>query len=103
MDMFYQEEVSSEEHGVGYLRNRPAQTYDEVVKDLILKEKSYLRDLNMITKVNINLQLKHIVLPIKMWIMQRCVFFSKNHFTPIILSPEYMYFIMLLFAESGKM
>lgn len=57
--MFYQEEVSSEEQGVGYLRNRPAQTYDEVVKDLILKEKSYLRDLNMITKVNINLKLKH--------------------------------------------
>ena len=26
-------------------------TYDEVVKDLILSEKSYLRDLQMITKI----------------------------------------------------
>ena len=52
MDMFYQEEgVSEEQGGGGYPRNRPAQTYDEVVKDLVLCEKSYLRDLNMITKV----------------------------------------------------
>ena len=60
MDMFYQGESTSEDQGVGYLRNRPAQTYDEVVKDLILTEKSYLRDLNMITKVWFNL--------IKFWI-----------------------------------
>ena len=32
-------------------RGRTAQTYDEVVKDLIMSEKSYLRDLHMITKV----------------------------------------------------
>lgn len=32
-------------------RSRTAQTYDEVVKDLIMSEKSYLRDLHMITKV----------------------------------------------------
>lgn len=51
MDMFYQEEVLYEDQAGGYLRNRPAQTYDEVVKDLIMCEKSYLRDLYMITKV----------------------------------------------------
>jgi son of sevenless-like protein len=53
MDMFYQGDVLlySEEQG-SYLRNRTAQTYDEVVKDLILCEKSYLRDLHMITKVS---------------------------------------------------
>ena len=64
MDMFYQEEVlyedptntqgtSSTTTGTvgGGLRSRPAQTYDEVVKDLIMCEKSYLRDLYMITKV----------------------------------------------------
>jgi hypothetical protein len=51
MDMFYQEEVLYEERSHGAFRNRPAQTYDEVVRDLIMCEKSYLRDLNMITKV----------------------------------------------------
>jgi len=51
MDMFYQEEVLYEERSHGLFRNRPAQTYDEVVRDLIMCEKSYLRDLNMITKV----------------------------------------------------
>ena len=32
-------------------RGKTAQTYDEVVKDLIMSEKCYLRDLHMITKV----------------------------------------------------
>ena len=49
--MFYQEEVLYEERSHGAFRNRPAQNYDEVVRDLIMCEKSYLRDLNMITKV----------------------------------------------------
>lgn len=101
MDMFYQEEVSSEEHGVGYLRNRPAQTYDEVVKDLILKEKSYLRDLNMITKVNINLQLKRTVLPIKMWIMQRCVF-SRKIISPPSFFPQNICILLCFYCWIRK-
>jgi hypothetical protein len=52
MDMFYQGDVLYIEEQGGYIRNRTAQTYDEVVKDLILCEKSYLRDLHMITKVD---------------------------------------------------
>ena len=56
MDIFYQGEEAHlyEDHqggGGGFVRPRPAQTYDEVVKDLIMCEKSYLRDLYMITKV----------------------------------------------------
>jgi son of sevenless-like protein len=49
MDMFYQDEVPYIEEEGG--TRRAAQTYDEVVKDLILNEKAYLRDLHMITKV----------------------------------------------------
>lgn len=48
MDMFYQDDVPYiEDEG----RSKSAQTYEEVVKELILSEKSYLRDLHMITKV----------------------------------------------------
>ena len=48
MDMFKQEDVMiySEEE------TSTRQTYDEVVKDLIMDEKQYLRDLHMITKVS---------------------------------------------------
>jgi len=50
MDMFYQDDVPFiEDEGGG--RSKSAMTYEEVVKDLILSEKSYLRDLHMITKV----------------------------------------------------
>jgi len=50
MDMFYQDDVPFiEDEGGG--RGKSAMTYEEVVKDLILSEKSYLRDLHMITKV----------------------------------------------------
>ena len=47
MDMFKQEDAilfNDEETST-------RQTYEEVVKDLILDEKQYLRDLHMITKV----------------------------------------------------
>ena len=56
MDMFYQGDVLYIEEQGGYIRNRTAQTYDEVVKDLILCDKSYLRDLHMITKVEETMQ-----------------------------------------------
>ena len=48
MDMFYQNDIPfiADEGG-----GRSTMTYDEVVKDLILSEKSYLRDLQMITKI----------------------------------------------------
>nr|XP_040574852.1 protein son of sevenless-like isoform X1 [Lepeophtheirus salmonis] len=50
MDMFYQDEVLT--FNDDELANKQAaQTYDEVVKDLIMDEKQYLRDLHMITKV----------------------------------------------------
>jgi len=52
MDMFYQDDAPYiEDEGGGQQRGRTAQTYDEVVKELIMSEKSYLRDLHMITKV----------------------------------------------------
>lgn len=49
MDMFQQETVmiyNDEE-----TETKRLQTYDEVVRDIILDEKQYLRDLNMLTKV----------------------------------------------------
>ena len=54
MDMFYQDEgpYVEEDGGAGGGRSRNGhQSYDDVVKELILSEKSYLRDLHMITKV----------------------------------------------------
>ena len=62
MDMFKQEDVliySEEETST-------RQTYDEVVKDLIMDEKQYLRDLHMITKVGQNIKFK-----IKVWNVMR--------------------------------
>ena len=47
MDMFKQEDVLMYNEEETSTR----QTYDEVVKDLIMDEKQYLRDLHMITKV----------------------------------------------------
>ncbi|QQP50368.1 Uncharacterized protein FKW44_011356, partial [Caligus rogercresseyi] len=58
MDMFYQDEVLT--FNEDELASRQAaQTYDEVVKDLIMDEKQYLRDLHMITKVFRELFHKH--------------------------------------------
>ena len=54
MDLFYQDE------GMGNVINldpdpaelgKQEQSYDEVVKEFIIDEKKYLRDLHMITKV----------------------------------------------------
>ena len=54
MDLFYQDE------GMGSVvsldpdpldQNNLEKTYDEVVKEFIIEEKKYLRDLHLITKV----------------------------------------------------
>jgi son of sevenless len=49
MDMFQQDSVLL--YGEDESEQKKSQTYDEVVKDLIMDEKQYLRDLNMIIKV----------------------------------------------------
>ncbi len=57
MDMFQQDhavlggEVLAVGAEVAPSSRRSPQTYDEVVRDLIMDEKQYLRDLHMITKV----------------------------------------------------
>ena len=50
MDMFQQDSVILYNEDESDQIKSP-QTYDEVVKDLIMDEKQYLRDLQMITKV----------------------------------------------------
>jgi hypothetical protein len=54
MDMFYQDEgmvytSSLDDDSNSYMKQE--QSYDEIVKELIIAEKQYLRDLFMITKV----------------------------------------------------
>ena len=52
MDMFFQEEDMSlsVDDEPSYIR-RGSLTYEEIVKDLVLEETQYVRDLNMIIKV----------------------------------------------------
>ena len=53
MDMFFQDEdvvLNNVEEEPSY-KQRDSFTYEEIVKDLILEETQYLRDLNMIIKV----------------------------------------------------
>jgi hypothetical protein len=49
MDMFEQDELVLYHHPMEETSTH--QTYGEVVRDLIMDEKQYLRDLHMITKV----------------------------------------------------
>ena len=52
MDMFFQDDDPSlsVEDEPSYIR-RGSLTYEEIVKDLVLEETQYVRDLNMIIKV----------------------------------------------------
>jgi len=52
MDMFFQddEETMTVDNSLAE-HTGPTQSYEEVVKDLILEENQYLRDLNMIIRV----------------------------------------------------
>ena len=53
MDMFFQDEdedISVEEEYVNVNRSHSF-TYEDIVKDLVLEETQYMRDLNMIIKI----------------------------------------------------
>ena len=56
MDIFHQDDAAMYMEDdpcavASQVTSKPVQTYDEVVKELIIDEKQYLRDLHMITKV----------------------------------------------------
>lgn len=54
MDMFQQDEDGDISAVVEEPNLDTSITYDELVKDLIQEKKTYIRELNMIIKVNVN-------------------------------------------------
>lgn len=84
MDMFYQDEgnvINLDPDLSDY--NKQEQSYDEVVKELIIAEKRYLRDLFMITKVFRDLLAKnHIATPAEL----EAIFSNINDVTELTLT-----------------